>query len=386
VDFETRAIHAGQDPDPTTGSVIVPIYQTSTYVQEEVGVNKGYDYSRVANPTRTALQEALASLEGAAHGIAFSSGLGATTTLMHLVDPGQKVVLVADVYGGVYRMTSQVYEPKGYLFDYVPAERFDEALASHLDERTRMVWVETPSNPLLNVIDIRKAADAAHAAGAILVVDNTFATPYLQQPLELGADVVIHSTTKYLGGHSDVIGGFCATNDPTIAERLTFLQKSLGAVPGPFDSWLVLRGLKTLALRMRKHCENAHAIAAWLERHPRVERVLYPGLPSHPGHVVAKNQMRDFGGMISFLVADEEEAVALVARTKLFFLAESLGGVESLIEHPARMTHASTADAPFAAPRNLVRLSVGIESAEDLVDDLDQALLVASPVTSGRQS
>jgi len=378
VDFETRAIHAGQEPDEATGSVIVPIYQTSTYVQEEVGVHKGYDYSRVANPTRTALQEALASLENAAHGIAFSSGLGATTTLMHLVDPGEKVVIIADVYGGVYRMTSQVYEPKGYLFDYVPAEEFNSNLEAHLDGKTRMVWVETPSNPVLNVIDIRKAADAAHVAGALLVVDNTFATPYLQQPLELGADIVVHSTTKYLGGHSDVIGGFCATNDPTIAERLYFLQKSLGAVPGPFDSWLVLRGLKTLAVRMRQHCENAHTIADWLDRHPRVEQVFYPGLRTHPGHAIAKEQMRDFGGMISFLVASEEEAVALVARTKLFLLAESLGGVESLIEHPARMTHASTADAPFAAPRNLVRLSVGIESVRDLVDDLDQALVPAA--------
>jgi cystathionine beta-lyase/cystathionine gamma-synthase len=383
VEFETRAIHAGQEPDEATGSVIVPIYQTSTYVQEEVGVHKGYDYSRVANPTRTALQEALASLENAAHGIAFSSGLGATTTLMHLVDPGEKVVLIADVYGGVYRMTSQVYEPKGYEFDYVPADEFNANLEAHLDGKTRLVWVETPSNPVLNVIDIRKAADAAHAAGAILVVDNTFATPYLQQPLELGADIVLHSTTKYLGGHSDVVGGFCGTNDPTIAERLYFLQKSLGAVPGPFDSWLVLRGLKTLAVRMRQHCENARAIAGWLERHPGVERVFYPGLPSHPGHAIAKQQMRDFGGMISFLVASEEEAVALVARTKLFLLAESLGGVESLIEHPARMTHASTADAPFAAPRNLVRLSVGIESVRDLVDDLEQAL-VRTPVASGR--
>ncbi len=375
MDFETRAIHAGQEPDPTTGSVIVPIYQTSTYVQEEVGVHKGYDYSRVANPTRTALQEALASLEGAAHGVAFSSGLGATTTLMHLVNPGEKVVLIADVYGGVYRMTSQVYEQKGYVFEYVPADEFNSNLAAHLDERTRMVWVETPSNPVLNVIDIRRAAEAAHAAGAILVVDNTFATPYLQQPLELGADIVVHSTTKYLGGHSDVVGGFAATNDPSIAERLYFLQKSLGAVPGPFDAWLVLRGLKTLAVRMRQHCENAHAIAGWLDRHPLVDQVLYPGLPEHPGHSIAKDQMRDFGGMISFLVGSEEEAVALVARTKIFQLAESLGGVESLIEHPARMTHASTADAPFAAPRNLVRLSVGIESVHDLVADLEQALV-----------
>ena len=374
MDFETRAIHEGQEPDPATGAVTVPIYQTSTYVQDAVGEHKGYEYSRVSNPTRTALQQCLASLESAEYGIAFSSGLGATTTVMHLLSPGDRVVLIADVYGGVYRMTSQVYEPKGYVFHYLPAADFDD-LGAHLDERTRLVWIETPSNPMLNVIDIKKAAEAAHAAGAILVVDNTFATPYLQRPLELGADIVVHSTTKYLSGHSDVIGGFAATNDPTIAERLFFLQKSLGAVPGPFDCWLVLRGIKTLAVRMRQHCRNAHAVAGWLSRHSRVEKVLYPGLPGHPGHAIAARQMRDFGGMISFLAESEEEAVGLVARTKIFLLAESLGGVESLIEHPARMTHASTADAPFAAPRNLVRLSVGIESAEDLIADLETALV-----------
>jgi cystathionine gamma-synthase len=374
LDFETRAIHEGQEPDPATGAIITPIYQTSTYVQEAVGVHKGYDYSRVANPTRTALQLALASLENATHGIAFSSGIGATTTLMHLVDPGERVVLIADVYGGVYRMTSQVYEPKGYRFTYVPAAEFDENLAAHLDEDVRIVWVETPSNPLLNVVDIRKAADAAHAVGAILVVDNTFASPYLQLPLDLGADAVIHSTTKYLGGHSDTVGGFVATKDDALAERLYFLQKSLGAVPGPFDAWLVLRGIKTLAVRMRQHCENARRVAEFLEGHAAVERVLYPGLLEHPGHEVALRQMRDFGGMVSFLAASEQEAVAMVARTKLFQLAESLGGVESLIEHPARMTHASTAGAPFAPPPNLVRLSVGIESADDLVADLEAAL------------
>ena len=373
--FETRAIHAGQEPDPATGAVTTPIYQTSTYVQEAVGVHKGYDYSRVANPTRRALEVALASLEGAAHGIAFSSGLGATTTLMHLVDPGERVVLIADVYGGVYRMTSQVYEPKGYRFTYVPAEEFDDNLASHLGDDTRLVWIETPSNPLLNVVDIRRAADAAHAAGALLAVDNTFASPYLQQPLALGADLVVHSTTKYLGGHSDVIGGFVGTSDDALGDRLRFLQKSLGAVPGPFDSWLVLRGIKTLAVRMRQHCENARAVAGFLEEHPAVERVLYPGLTGHPGHEVARRQMRDFGGMVSFLVESEEEAVALAGRTKLFQLAESLGGVESLIEHPARMTHASTAEAPFAVPRNLIRLSVGIEAAGDLIADLEAALV-----------
>jgi cystathionine beta-lyase/cystathionine gamma-synthase len=382
VDFETRAIHEGQEPDPATGAVTVPIYQTSTYVQDAVGEHRGYDYSRVANPTRTALQLCLASLEGAEHGVAFSSGLGATTTIMHLVSPGERVVAVNDVYGGVYRMFSQVYEPKGYEFTWVPAAEINESLSDVLDENTRIVWLETPTNPLLNVIDIRAAAEAAHAVGAIVVVDNTFATPYLQRPLELGADIVLHSTTKYLGGHSDVIGGFAGTNDPTIAERLFFLQKSLGAVPGPFDSWLVLRGLKTLAVRMRQHCENARAVAGWLSQHPRVETVLYPGLPDHPGHEIAARQMRDFGGMISFLAESEEEAVELVARTHIFKLAESLGGVESLIEHPARMTHASTADAPFAAPKNLIRLSVGIESADDLIADLESALVRAAAGTA----
>jgi cystathionine gamma-synthase len=303
---------------------------------------------------------------------------------MHLLSPGDRMVLIADVYGGVYRMTSQVYEPKGYVFDYLPAAEFDD-LASHLDERTRIVWIETPSNPLLNIVDIEKAAGAAHAAGALLVVDNTFATPYLQRPLELGADIVVHSTTKYLGGHSDVVGGFAATNDPTIAERLLFLQKSLGAVPSPLDCWLVLRGIKTLAVRMRQHCQNAHALSGFLERHPRVEQTLYPGLPRHPGHAIAAKQMHDFGGMISFLVESEEEATAFVASTKIFKLAESLGGVESLIELPARMTHASTADAPFAAPRNLIRLSVGLESADDLLEDLVAAFAkVASGTHSAR--
>ena len=374
VEFETRAIHDGQEPDPATGAVITPIYQTSTFVHEEVGVHKGYDYSRSGNPTRTALETCLASLESAEHGLAYSSGLGATTTIMHLVAPGERVVSVNDVYGGTYRLFSQVYEPKGYRFSFLSVDEIAAGLEEHLDETTRIVWLETPTNPLLNVIDIHKAAEAAHAAGAMVVVDNTFATPYLQRPLELGADLVLHSTTKYLGGHSDVIGGFVATNDPTVADRLRFLQKSLGAVPGPFDSWLVLRGLKTLAVRMERHCKNAQAVAAFLAEHPAIDRVLYPGLADHPGHALAEEQMRDFGGMISFLVADAEEAAALVGRTKVWTLAESLGGVESLIEVPARMTHASTADAPFATPDNLIRLSVGIESATDLVGDLEQAL------------
>ena len=371
MDFETRAIHEGQEPDPATGAVIVPIYQTSTYVQEAVGEHKGFDYSRTANPTRRALETCLASLEGAAYGFGFSSGMGAVTTVLHLVSPGERVVCVDDVYGGTYRLFSKVYEPKGYEFVFAP----HDGVAAAVDDRTRLVWIETPTNPLLNVVDIRAVVEAAHAAGALVAVDNTFATPYLQRPLELGGDVVVHSTTKYLGGHSDLVGGFAATNDPTVAERLGFLQNSLGAVPGPFDSWLVLRGLKTLALRMERHCQNARAIAEFLDAHPRVERVLYPGLPAHPGHEIAARQMSGFGGMVSFLAASAEEAVALVARTRIWKLAESLGGVESLIEVPAAMTHASTADAPFACPPGLVRLSVGIESADDLVADLETALV-----------
>ncbi len=374
MEFETRAIHAGQEPDPTTGAITTPIYQTSTYVQEAVGVHKGYDYARVANPTRTALQECVASLEGAAHGRAFSSGLGAVTTLMHLVAPGERVVCVNDVYGGVYRMFSQVYEPKGYRFTFLSPEQMSTGLAEHLDEQTRLVWLETPTNPLLNIVDVRAAAWAAHDAGALVVVDNTFASPFLQRPLELGADLVLHSTTKYLGGHSDVVGGLVATNDAALAERLAFLQKSLGAVPGPFDCWLVLRGVRTLAVRMERHCANARAVAEFLAEHPRVERVLYPGLPGHPGHEIAARQMHDFGGMVSFTLGSEEEAAAVVARTRIWKLAESLGGVESLIELPARMTHASTADAAFAVPASLVRLSVGIEAVEDLIADLDAAL------------
>ena len=382
MDFETRAIHEGQEPDPATGAVTVPIYQTSTFAQDAVGQNKGYDYARSANPTRTALQICLASLESAEHGVAFASGMAAVTTVMHLVHPSERIVSVNDVYGGVYRLLSQVYEPKGYDVTFLSSDQINDGLADHLDEKTRIVWLETPTNPLLNVIDIEAAVKAAHEVGAIVVVDNTFASPYLQRPLELGADIVVHSTTKYIGGHSDLIGGFVATNDPTIAERLYFLQKSLGGVPGPFDSWLVLRGLKTLAVRMERHCENARRIAEYLESHQAVEQVLYPGLPSHPGHEIAKRQMKDFGGMISFLAGSEEEAIELVARTKIWTLAESLGGVESLIEHPAQMTHASTAESPFPIPKNLIRLSVGIESVDDLIADLEAAL-VRSTATAG---
>jgi cystathionine gamma-synthase len=377
MDFETRAIHDGQEPDPATGAVTIPIYQTSTYVQAAVGEHKGYDYSRTANPTRRALEVCLASLESAAFGFAYSSGMGATTTVMHLISPGDRVVAVNDVYGGTYRLFSTVYEPKGYRFEFAS----HDAVGDAIDGETRIVWIETPTNPLLNVVDIATVAAVAHAAGAVVVVDNTFATPYLQRPLEVGADIVVHSTTKYLGGHSDLVGGFAATNDPTVAERLAFLQNSLGAVPGPFDSWLVLRGLKTLALRMQRHCENARAVAGFLDGHAQVEQVFYPGLEGHPGHDVAASQMSDYGGMVSFLAPSVDDAVALVARTKIWKLAESLGGVESLIEVPAAMTHASTSDSPFASPPNLVRLSVGIESVDDLVADLDAALL-RSPATA----
>ena len=381
MDFETRAIHEGQEPDPTTGAVIPPIYQTSTYVHEEVGRHKGYVYSRSGNPTRTALERCLASLEGGAHGFAFASGMAATTTVLQLVSPGDRIVCVNDVYGGTYRLFSKVLEPKGWVFEFLPAEELSRNLAEALDERTRLVWIETPTNPLLNVVDISAAARAARAAGALSVVDNTFATPYLQRPLELGADVVVHSTTKYLGGHSDVVGGFAGTNDPTVAERLAFLQNSLGTVPGPFDCWLVLRGLRTLAVRMREHCANAQRVAEFLENHPAIARVRYPGLPSHPEHDLARTQMADFGGMVSFeLAGSRKDALEVLRSTKIWTLAESLGGVESLIEHPGLMTHASTADSPFPVAENLIRLSVGIESGDDLVADLEQALAaVAAP-------
>jgi cystathionine gamma-lyase len=375
MDFETRAIHAGQEPDPSTGAVIVPIFQTSTYVQEEAGQTKGYEYSRTGNPTRAALETCLASLESAEHGFAFASGMAATTTVFHLLSPGDRVVCVNDVYGGTYRVFTKVYEPKGYHFEFVSAEDASERLADFLDERTRMIWVETPTNPLMSVVDLQAVAAAAHAAGAFVVVDNTFATPYLQRPLELGADVVVHSTTKYLGGHSDVVGGFAGTNDPSIAERLAFLQNSLGAIPGPLDSWLVLRGLKTLAIRMRQHSTNAQRIAEHLEIHPAVERVRYPGLESHPQHGLARSQMDGFGGMISFDVAGSgQDALEVVRSTTIWQLAESLGGVESLIEHPGVMTHASLSESPYSIPENLIRLSVGIESVDDLIADLDAAL------------
>lgn len=379
--FETRAIHAGQEPDPLTGAVVPPIYQVSTYAQDGVGgLRGGYEYSRSANPTRTALQECLAALEApgmdGATGLAFASGLAAEDTLLRTVcRPGDHAVIPDDAYGGTYRLFARVAQPWG--LDHTPAPLVDpEAVAAAIiPGRTKVVWVETPTNPLLTVADIAALADVAHDAGAILVVDNTFASPYLQQPLLLGADVVAHSTTKYLGGHSDVVGGALITADAELGERLTYHQNAMGSVPGPFDSWLVLRGIKTLGVRMDRHCANALAVAEFLVGHPAVSEVLWPGLPGHPGHEVAVKQMRDFGGMVSFRVAaGEQAAVDVCGRTRVFTLGESLGGVESLIEHPARMTHASAAGSPLEVPGDLIRLSVGIETVDDLLADLDRAL------------
>ena len=379
--FETRAIHAGQEPDPLTGAVVPPIYQVSTYAQDGVGgLRGGYEYSRSANPTRTALQECLAALEApgidGATGLAFASGLAAEDTLLRTVcRPGDHAVIPDDAYGGTYRLFARVAQPWG--LDHTPAPLVDpEAVAAAIvPGRTRLVWVETPTNPLLTVADIAALADVAHDAGALLVVDNTFASPYLQQPLLLGADVVVHSTTKYLGGHSDVVGGALVTTDADLGERLTYHQNAMGSVPGPFDSWLVLRGIKTLGVRMDRHCANALAVAEFLVGHPAVSEVLWPGLPGHPGHEAAVRQMRDFGGMVSFRVAaGEQAAVDVCGRTRVFTLGESLGGVESLIEHPARMTHASAAGSPLEVPGDLVRLSVGIETIDDLLADLDRAL------------
>ena len=375
--LDTLAIHAGQPDDEATGAVSFPIYQTSTFRQIEPGINRGYCYSRTDHPTRHALEENLAALEGAKHGVAFASGMAAIHGVLSILRAGDHVVSTRDLYGGAWRIFTKYFAKFGVDFTFVdPGDPF--TISGAIRPETKLLWLETPSNPLLKITDIAACAAIARRAGVRTVVDNTFATPLLQHPLALGADIVLHSTTKYLGGHSDVIGGFAATNDPTIAERLRFLQKSLGAVPGPFDAWLVLRGVKTLAVRMDRHCQNARSVVGFLAEHPRVTGVLWPGLPDHPGHAIAARQMRDFGGMVSFLVESEEEAVELVARTRVWTLAESLGGVESLIEHPARMTHASTATGPFAAPSNLIRLSVGIESAADLVDDLARALTYAT--------
>ncbi|MEE1927836.1 cystathionine gamma-synthase [Streptomyces sp. TRM 70351] len=374
--FETLAIHAGQEPDAATGAVVPPIYQVSTYKQDGVGgLRGGYEYSRSANPTRTALEENLAALEGGARGLAFASGLAAEDCLLRAVlTPGDHVIIPNDAYGGTFRLFAKVAER--WQVRWSVADTSDpDALRAALTDRTKVIWVETPSNPLLGVTDIAQAADVARGAGARLVVDNTFASPYLQQPLALGADVVVHSTTKYMGGHSDVVGGALVTADAGLGEELAFHQNAMGAIAGPFDAWLVMRGVKTLAVRMDRHCANAARVAEMLEAHPQVTEVLYPGLPGHPGHEVAAKQMRASGGMISFRVAGgEEAAVEVCDRTELFTLGESLGGVESLIEHPGRMTHASAAGSLLEVPGDLVRLSVGIESADDLVADLTQAL------------
>jgi cystathionine gamma-synthase len=375
--FETLAIHAGQPPEPSTGAVVTPIFQTSTFSQSRVGQHQGYDYGRTANPTRTALETCLAALEGAEHGSAFSSGMSAVDAVLRLLSPGDHVLIGNEVYGGTYRLLSHVYERAGLRFDPVSLEEPAEVVAAW-QPNTKLLWVETPSNPTLRIADIAALAEIAHSRGAVLVVDNTFATPYLQRPLSLGADIVVHSTTKYLGGHSDVIGGFVATSDAALAERITFLQNTVGAVPGPLDCFLVLRGIKTLAVRMDRHCANAARIAEVLLEHPNVDQVYYPGLPGHRGHGTARKQMRDFGGIVSFTVrGGEDRALAVAAATSIFTLAESLGAVESLIEHPHRMTHASVSQSTLAVNPALLRLSVGIEAIDDLVADLHHALVAA---------
>jgi len=371
--FETRAIHAGQDPDAPYGAVNVPIYQNATYAQPEVGKPKKWDYARGGNPTREAFQLALASLEGGASGFAFSSGLGAETTLLLTLRPGDHVLLADDVYGGTYRLLSRVLGEWGMRFSTADLTDLG-AVERAMTPETTLVWIETPSNPMLKIVDIAAVSAAAHEHGARVVVDNTFATPALQRPLALGADAVVHSVTKYVGGHSDLIGGAIVTSDEEWIERLGFLVNAVGAVPGPMDSYLALRGLKTLAVRMRAHCAGARAIAAFLGSHPAVTEVIYPGLESHPGHEIAERQMADFGGMVSFRAHDAEAALRVARRTELFFLAESLGGVESLIEVPGPMTHASVAGSSLEVPNDLVRLSVGIEHPDDLIDDLDRAL------------
>ena len=377
--FSTNAIHSGQEPDPTTGDVITPIHVSSTFAQDGVGgLRSGYEYSRSANPTRTALQECLAALEGGRHGVAFGSGMGATDVLLRsALRPGEHMILPHDAYGGTFRLVDKVLAGWGVEYSTVDLSDVD-ALRAALRPRTALIWCETPTNPLLGIADIAAVADVARTAGARLVVDNTFASPYLQQPLALGADVVLHSTTKYVGGHSDVVGGALVTGDDELAEALRFTQNAVGSVPGPFDAWLTLRGVKTLAVRMERHSDNAERIAELLAAHPAVTRVYYPGLAEHPGHEVAAKQMRRFGGMVSFSVAGGREAALRVcATTKIFTLAESLGGVESLIEHPGAMTHASVAGSALEVPDDLVRLSVGIEDVEDLAEDLRQALRAA---------
>ncbi len=375
--FSTKAIHVGQDADPTTGATVVPIYATSTYTQATPGQHKGYEYSRTGNPTRTALETCLAALEGAERGLAFASGLAATNAVLAQLRPGDEVAAAADLYGGTFRILERVFRPWGLVARYTDDPR-PEGFRGIITDRTKMVWIETPTNPLLQIVDIAAVADLAHKSGAILAVDNTFASPYLQQPIELGADLVVHSTTKYLGGHSDVVGG-AVLGRKDLLTPIAFYQNAAGGVPGPFDSWLVLRGIKTLAVRMDRHCANARVLADWLVKQPAVSRVYFPGLPSHPGHELAKKQMRDFGGMISISIkGGKEGALKFMTRTKLFSLAESLGGVESLVCHPATMTHASIpADIRLARgiDDGLVRLSVGIEDVADLQADLQQALM-----------
>ena len=372
--FETRAVHVGQEPDEATGAITVPIHLATTFVQPAPGQHRGYEYSRTSNPTRVALERTVAGLEGAAHGFAFASGMAAEDALVGLLRPGDHVVLGSDAYGGTFRLIDQIYGERGIESSAVDLTDAG-ALAAALRPETRQVWMETPTNPMLTVVDIAAVAGAAHSVGARLVVDNTFATPYLQNPLALGADVVVHSSTKYLGGHSDVVGGFVAVNDGGLAEQLAFVQNAAGAVPSPFDCYLLLRGIKTLGVRMDRHCDNARAVAEHLDGHPAVARVLYPGLPDHPGHDVAARQMSGFGGMVSFILhGGEAAAVAAVSSTRVFLLAESLGAVESLIEQPATMTHLSVADSPLAVDPGLIRLSVGIETIDDLLADLDQAL------------
>jgi cystathionine gamma-synthase len=375
--FETAAIHAGQDPDPSTGAAVVPIYQTSTYVQEAVAKHKGFEYSRTDNPTRRALETCLAALEGAEHAVAFASGMAAITTLALTLKSGQKVLIPDDVYGGTYRLFSKVFVDLGVDYETVDMTDLDEVGAA-VGHEVGLVLAETPTNPLLKILDLAAIADRAHSVGAIFAVDNTFATPYLQLPLELGADVVLYSATKYLGGHSDLVMGSAATSDDELADRLRYLQNAVGAIPGPFDSWLLLRGLKTLAIRMRAHSEGAALLAKWLVERD-VGAVYYPGLERHAGHDIATRQMSAagqpmYGGMVSFRAGSLDRALQICERTELFFLGESLGGVESLIEHPGRMTHASLAGSGMEVPNDLVRLSVGIEHPDDLIADLDKAL------------
>jgi len=375
--FETRAIHAGYEPDPSTGAVIPPIFATSTYKQDGVGgLRGGYEYSRSANPTRTALEDNIAALEEGERGFAFASGLAAEDTLVRAVcRPGDHVVLPDDAYGGTFRLFDKVQRNWGLAHGSAPVSDPEAVAAAIRPGETRLVWVETPTNPLLNIGDIERLAAVAHEAGALLVVDNTFASPYLQQPLTLGADVVVHSTTKYCGGHSDVVGGALIVRDAELAEKLAFHQNSIGGVAGPFDAWLTLRGLRTLAVRMDRHCDNAERVVEFLGGHGAVSQVIYPGLPDHPGHDVASRQMRRFGGIVSFRVrGGEEQALRVCDRAEVFTLGESLGGVESLIELPGRMTHASVAGTDLEVPADLIRLSVGIETADDLIADLDRAL------------